>query len=522
MNKKIIFGGTLLLSLILLSSSSISASFISPISTEINLEKQNEKGYMKEDSFNGKMLLKQLFFGRNNELQLNLFTSTITTTCDEVEKSAEINFGLLNNLDVDNDENTGIDGKDIRVQYLILPYIQTSPELAIGAIFSVTVELLGEEISDKEFSLSASIADNTLTVGYESPEESSNKIPNRIQLSSILFIQLSDKTIGFIVNMNPSYESGQNEKEIILFAGYDDSNVKRYYSFGFQPATETQITICSTLDPNKWEYTFAKDSPYDTTFTAKMTKTVDDITKETTLTIDSLPDEISFELALTPFSSEGGSIEYQSDTMYDISVLVETNDIGQCKYAVIKNTPRTLFAEWLPSKVNGFYHVDIDSDGTTIYLLNTLNEPTINLSLNDLSTVDLTAFWNLTNPGNFEVFKDPSLHIDLDILFDEWEANIDAEPTAEHIYFSWKSNVSGFLTLDTDQLPLSNIDLLVKGPENGISIFGETLAADDFHLEWTVWPLTEFYVDKTGWIDFFSISIDIYVNDQWYHIWPLF
>ncbi len=518
MNKKIIFGGALLISLILLSSSSISVSINSPISTEINLENNS----VNEDPFNGKILLKNLLFGRNNELQLNIFTSTITTTCDTVEKSSDIHFGLFNDLDVDNDENTGVEGKDIRVQYLILPYIQTSPKFAIGAIFSVTVELLGEEISDKEFSLSASIADNVLTVGYESPEGSANKIPNRIQLSSILFIQLSDKTTGFIVNMNPSYDSSQNEKEIILFAGYDDSNVNRCYSFGFQPAAETQITICSTLDINKWEYTFTKDSPYDTTLTAKMIKTVEDITKETTLTIDSLPDEISFSLSLTPFSSEGGSIEYQSDSMYDISVLVETNEIGRCKYAIIQNTPRSLSAEWLPSKENGFYHVDIDSDGTTIYLLNTLKSPSINLSLHQLSTVDLTAFWNLTNPGNIEVFKDPSLHIDLDILFDEWEADVDAEPTAEHIYFSWKSNVSGFLTLDTDELPLSNIDLLVKGPENGISIFGETLAADDFHLEWTVWPLTEFYVDKTGWIDFFSISIDVYVNNQWYHIWPLF
>jgi hypothetical protein len=522
MNKKIIFGGALLLSLILLSSSSMSISIISPISNETNLEQQNEKRYVEEGAFNGKMLLKQLFFGRNNELQLNIFTSTITTTCDEVEKTSEIYFGLSNDLDVDNDENTGVDGKDIRVQYLILPYIQTTPEFALGAIFSVSVELLGEEISSKEFSLSASIADNIITLGYESPESSSNRIPNRIQLSSVLFIRPSDKTTGFIVNMNPSYESGQIEKEIILFAGYDDSNVKRFYSFGFQPAAETQITICSTLNPNKWEYAFSTNSPFDTTFTAKIAKTVDGITKETTLTIDSLPDEISFALSLTPFSSEGGSIEYESDSMYDISVLVETDDIGQCKYAVIQNTPRSLYAKWLPSKENGFYHVNIDSDGTTIYLLNTLNEPTINLSLNELSTVDLTAFWNLTNPGNIEVFKDPSLHIDLDIIFDEWEADIDAEPTAEHIYFSWKSNVSGFLTLDTDQLPLSNIDLLVKGPENGISIFGETLAADDFHLEWTVWPLTEFHVDKTGWIDFFSISIDVYVNDQWYHIWPLF
>ena len=522
MNKKFLFGGVIFVTIFLLFSASVPAAY-KPASTSEKIYGENKTLYsLDEETIDGRMVLKNLFFGRSKELQLNFFTSTINTVCNDVEKTSEIIFGLNNELDVDNNENTGVNGKDIQVQYLILPYILPTPEFTIGALFTVNVKLLGDEIEDDPFSLSAVIADNLISVGYESPEGPSNKIPNSIQLSSLIFFQPSQQTTGFTFNMNPSYQSGQAEKQIILSAGINDDTVQRTYRFGFQPASETQITLRSTLDPNKWEYTFTRDTPFDTTFTAEIAKTVEGITKETTLTIDSLPEEISFSLALTPFSSEGGSIEYQSETMYDVSVLVETSDIGRCKYALIKNTPRELSAEWIPSRENGFYHVAIDSDGTSIYLLNSLNTPTINLSIKDLSTVDLTAFWNLTNPGDFEVFKDPSLHIDLDILFEEWEAEIDAEPTAEHIFFSWKSNVSGFLNLDTDQLPLSNIDLLVKGPENGISILGETLTADDFHLEWTVWPLTEFYVDKTGSLTFLSLSIDVYVNDQWYHLWPLF
>jgi hypothetical protein len=522
MNRKILFWGVIFISILLLFSAGVSAAFKPSLVNETIYEKNKKEVSINKETIDGRSLLKNLFFGRNKDLQLNLFSSTVNTVCDDVEKTSEIVFGLYNKIDVDNNENTGVNGKDIQVQYLILPYILPTPDFTIGALITVGVKLLGDEIEDSSFSLSAVIADNLISVGYESPQGPSNKIPNSIQLSSLIFFQPSKQTTGFTFNMNPTYESGQAEKQIFLSAGVNDENVQRTYRFGFQPATETQITICSTLDPNKWEYTFTRDTSFDTTFTAEITKAVEGITKQTTLTIDSLPEEISFSLALTPFSSEGGSIQYQSETMYDVSVLVETNDIGRCKYALIKNTPRELSAEWIPSRENGFYHVSIDSDGTSIYLLNSLNTPTINLSIRELSTVDLTAFWNLTNPGNFEVFKDPSLHIDLDILFDEWEAELDAEPTAEHIYFSWKSNVSGFLNLDTDQLPLSNIDLLVKGPENGISILGETLTADDFHLEWTVWPLTEFYVDKTGSLTFLSLSIDVYVNDQWYHLWPLF
>jgi hypothetical protein len=524
MTKKNIFWGVLFTTFMLLFSNGFALA-----NPELVFEKKhyptNESLIRSEEpEINTRSIMKNMFFGRSDskDLQLNFFTSTIKTVCDDVEKTSEITFGMMNEIDVDNDPNTGVNGKDIQVQYLVLPIILPSPELTIGAMFSVSVERIGNEIKDDAFSLSAMLADNLVSVGYESPEDASNEIPKRIQLSSMIFIEPLSGTTGFTIAMDPSYESGEQRKQISLFAGFDDSNVKRTYTFGFQPASETQITLRSTKDPDKWTYTFTKDTPFDTVFTAEMSKISNGVTKETKLTIDSLPNEISFSLALTPFSSEGGSIEYESDSMYDVSVLVETSDIGRCKYALIKNTPRALSAEWIPSRENGFYHIDLNSDGTSIYLFNSLSNPTINLSINELSTVDMTAFWNLTNPGDFEIFKDPSLQVDLNLLFEDWEAELDAEPTAEHIYFSWKSNISGYMTLDTDQLPLSNIDLLVRGPQNGLSVTGETLSADDFHLEWTVWPLSEFYVHKSGTVDFLSLSVDVYVNDGWIHLWPLF
>lgn len=523
MNEKTLVTMIIFISVFLLVSTSATVAYKPNLPKESRTDKIESNAPHDEQTINGKMLLRSLFLDRNKDQLLDFLTSSINTVYNnDVEKSSEIIFGLFNDLDVDNNDNTGVDGKDIRVQYFVLPYISLTPEFTIGAVFSVSVELLTEDIKDNAFSLSATLGENRISVGYESPEDQTNNtIPDRIKVSTMVFFQPNLDTTGFTFNLNPTYESNQAEKQIILFAGFDDTNVERTYAFGFQPASETQITITSTRNPDEWEYVFTKDSAFDTVFTAEMTRTTDRTTKQTTLTIDSLPNEISFSLALTPFTPDGGSIQYQSETMYDVSVLVETEEIGRCKYALIENTPRQLSAEWIPSRENGYYHITIDSDGTTIYLLNSLRIPTINISISDLSTVDLTTYWNLTNPGDIEIFKDPSLHIDLDILFEDWDAEIDAEPTAEHIYFSWKSNVSGYLTFDTDQIPLSDIDLLIHGPENGIRIIGETLAAEDFHLEWTVWPLSDFYVDRTGSIDFFSLSIDVFVNDQWYHLWPL-
>lgn len=524
MNKRIIFCGVILVSFLLVFSSGLTMAYTS----DTPLLSKNKNGEtvldVEEQTINARKVMKNLFFGKveNREPQFNFLTSKITTEINDFEKTSEITFGLSNEIDVDNDENTGVNGKDIKVRYFILPYFVSNPEFAIGAVFSVSIERIGNEIKDDSFSLSAETADGLVSVGYASPEASSNEIPERIQLSTIIFVEPVESTLGFSFIMDPTYESNQAQKQIRLFSSFNDTNVKRSYSFGFQPASKTQITLRSTKEIDKWRYALSRDSSFDPVFTAEMKKTVDGTTDETKLTIDSLPEEMSFTLSLTPFSSEGGSIGYNSDEMYDVSVIAETAELGRCNYALIKNTPRKLSAEWIPSRENGFYHVDIDSDGTSIYLLNSLQTPTINLSIQGLSTVDITSFWNLTNPGDLEVIKNPSLDIDLDIIFDEWVAQLDAKPTAENICCSWKSNVSGFLTLDTNQDPLSNIDLLIKGPESGVNIIGETLSAEDFQLIWTVWPLSEFNINKSGSLDFFSLSIDVFVNDQWYHLWPWF
>lgn len=511
MKKQFVSGGVIFIVFLLIFSTGIAA---------IQIQKENTNSSLKEGQLNVSSLLKGLFFRASSDSTslLDLLTGTIRTHCAGVEKTSEVTFALYNDIDVDNNENTGLNGKDIRVQYLILPYFLPSPDLTLGVMLSVNVDRIGEEIKDQAFSLSAEIADKTLTVGYQSPDQQFNEIPDSIQLSTTVFLKLTDNTMGFSFHMNPSYDSNQNEKKITLFGSVEHSAVTNEFSFEFEPATETDITISSTKKPNEWQYKFSKDTSFETMFTAEISKGVNEETKDTILTIDPLPDDITFSLSLTPFSSEGGSISYQCDQMHDVSVLVETSDLGICRYALIKNTPRRIDAEWLPLKENGFYHINIDSDGTQISLLNTLTNPTINLSITDLSTIDMTAFWNLTNPGDFEVIKDPSLHVDLDFLFEEWIMNLDAEPTAEKISFSWDTNNSGFIAMDTDWQPLNQMELHMLGPDLGVNIAGETLKAEDFRLNWTE---TIFPVEITGELDFFSIAIHVFIDGIWYKLWPL-
>ena len=504
-------GGTIFIVFLLIFSTSLTA---------IQIQNKNtNKSVIQNKELNVSSLLKGLFLKTSDSTSLlDLLKSSIRTNCEGIEKTSEITFALYNDIDVDNNENTGINGKDIQVQYLILPYFLPSPDFTIGAMLSVNVERLNDDIKDKEFSLSAGIADKTITVGYQSPDQQFNEIPNSIQISTAVFLKLSDNTIGFSFQMNPSYTSNQDQKKIRLFGSTEYGGVSHGFSFDFEPATETDITISSTKKPNEWQYEFSKDSLFDTDFTAEFEKTTNGETKQTLLNINPLPNDIFFTLGLTPFSSEGGQISYQCNQMHDVSVLVETSDLGLCKYALIKNTPRSIDAEWLPSRQNGFYHIDIDSDGTQISLLNKLNNPTINLSISDISTVDMTAFWNLTNPGDFKVMKDPSLHVDLDFLFEEWIMSLDAEPTAEEISFSWFNNDSGFVTMDTNWQPLNQMELHMVGPELGVNIAGETFKAENFRVNWSE---TIFPVEITGNLDFFSIGIHVFIDGTWYKLWPL-
>ena len=87
--------------------------------------------------------------------------------------------------------------------------------------------------------------------------------------------------------------------------------------------------------------------------------------------------------------------------------------------------------------MNGSYVIRVESDGTDFILKNSLDNPTINFTVNNLESINVTATWNLTNPGDFTVTKDPSLNIDIEFMIGKWIATLDAQPVANHLSASW-------------------------------------------------------------------------------------
>ena len=207
--------------------------------------------------------------------------------------------------------------------------------------------------------------------------------------------------------------------------------------------------------------------------------------------------------------------------MYDVELIVSTNELGICKYATILNTPRKIIAEWIPTKINGYYSISVDSNGTDFRVMDKLVDPGINFVINNMSTIDVVSYWNFTNPGDFIVKKTTELDVDLDFRIGEWIAKLNAKPTANKVSTTWLIGVTGYITIDTDDKPLTTIDLLIKGEELGLHIIGESFRSEDFDIAWTLWPPVEWDLSVTGNIEFISLVIDIFLNGDWLHLWPL-
>jgi len=451
---------------------------------------------------------------------MGIFDSIVHTNCNGVEKSTSVSFFTSEDIDVDDNPDTGVDGSDVTVQYRILPWIEFEFDLGLGLTFQIIVERLGEEIKDSDFSVSIEVGEGDLIFGCYSPDETGNEIPDSTVVTFKIYFYLFARTNGYELTIDPQYDSGNNGKKLELFAEYNEEQIKRGYSFEFNPAVSTEISYEATKKQGVWDYSFDRKSSIPTILTSTFSTTENSVTKDTKIVIDKLPSDLNFELGITPLSEGGGQFLYESNDMYNIEMSVQSNELGSLGYSFLRNTPRRLYAEWTPTFLNGKYHLDIDSDGTDFYLKDSEYSPVIDLTVNNVENIGFTAYWNLSNPGDFVIYKNKDLVVDLDFKLGNWIAELTTQQTADFISTEWLIDTEGYFTVDTDWKPLSTVDLLIEGPTAGIHTTGETFKAKDFRLDWTLWPPQEWNLVAIGDLSFFSVSIDVKLNSVWRHLWP--
>jgi len=451
---------------------------------------------------------------------IDLFTSTVHTDCEGVEKSTKVLFTQTKKIDVDNNQNTGENGNDVQIQYLLLPVIEQTDDFSIGISFILNMQRLNEDIKNKDFIAKMEIGNEYINIGFKSPKNPDNEIPKSVSTAFTLMFYLGDNTRGYRFSLDPSYDTNMQDKKIVLLTEFNTGERENIFQYELNPSVKLNSEVKSTLIGGKWHYSFDKISEWDSTATTTYTSVTQEETKTTKFIIDKLPDEISFALDFTPFSNNGGKLSYESQEYYDISLSVESNQMGVLKYATLDNTPKMITAEWKPSILNGYYNVNIESDGTTFTIQDDLVNPDKKFVLTNLEDIDFKTRWNLSNPGDLSIEKTNGLNANLELKLEEWTATIDSEFTAKNIKFDWDLDSSGYLKLDSFDEPITTTDISLMSEDIGFKTIGESLTADDFELYWTLWPPKDFDITSQGFLDFIDLTIDVFFEGSWYHIWP--
>jgi hypothetical protein len=494
------------------------------ISKTTNDIKNNENKILKNRPGFAQLLnnlLGRLISNRPGLIKTGIFLNNIYTNCDGIEKTTSIMFGRTTEIDVDNNPETGNEnGADINIKFYIQPWFDTSSDIGVGLIFSLLINRLSDDIKESDFSISLEIGNGILKLGYWSPSETGNEIPDSTTLSLKIFFYIFQRTRGVNLNIKPQYNTGIENKKIALFSEVNIDTINQRTSIEFDPAIETDISFISTKKQGVWEYNFNRESSQDSKVTTIFTTKEGGVTKETILTIDKLPEELIFSLGITPLTNGGGTFLYESNEMYNIELQIKGNYITNSIYSLLRNTPRRIYAEWIPSLDNGEYHIDIDSDGTDFIIRDAEINPIVNFEVTGIKSIDLDAYWNFTNPGTFTVYKNNELNVDINLSIGSWVAKLNAKPTANYLTTSWLIDTSGYMTIDTNWVSLSTMDLLIKGPLIGLRTIGESFKAQDYKVTWNLWPPQEVDLDITGDLNFISVNMDLYLIDGWYHLWP--
>jgi len=244
------------------------------------------------DRFRNNRLIEEMNNKVNEKNLLNdLFNVMIHTKCGEVEKSKELNWIRIDNIDVDNDSGTGVGGKDIEIKYLIFPWIEFEPDIAFGAIFYLTIDRITEDIKNENFTvnLETTFGENEVQVGYWSPDIEGNEIPDSVTVTLTILYYPTQKGIGYKLDVIPNYDSGNYDKEIVMLAKYSGDNIERDFSIEFDPPIETHIEYKPTKSEGLWQYEFIRYSGSNSTVTTTLRKVDGGEEGKTTFVIDKLP-----------------------------------------------------------------------------------------------------------------------------------------------------------------------------------------------------------------------------------------
>ena len=470
--------------------------------------------------------------GFRNNVFPTPFGGWIYTRCDGIEKRTSIIRGLLLPIDVDNNSETGVDGNDIQVRFFIYPWIEMD-DVGIVLVFitTISVERLGDEIKNSDFEiyleillpdLFSSSTSHRLRIGYYSPEN--EEIPTLAEGTIkfkpyFIYGKKPELSFGII----PSFDTTEDQILILIsdYAKFENTNmvVHRTFSVEYDPAVTATVKIKPGTSEDMWGYTFTRSAEKSTTVTFSYNiEKAGNISRSIVLNIDKLPEFLSFELGLTPFSSGGGSLKYRSSSEYNITLSVTGSRLGICKHFIVKYIPTEIDATWVPKLIGGYLNLRTSSNRSKFIIKDVNYEPYTRFSFANISEM-INATWEFNKTGYLELTSSqPGAIISFDWNKDGFDINISTKLGTSYFFTSWDIDIPGYLELDCNGDYLFSYQFKVEFYDIfGLIIRTDLLQAEDYRMEWE--SLLPPVINTSGYLKIIgNIDLGIMLGGTWYWI----
>ena len=459
-----------------------------------------------------------------------MFDMHIYTKCGDVEKNTSIIYGLLFPIDVDDNSNTGENGKDIKVRFLILPYLsQKNFGWVLSFSIVMDVERLGNEIKDEDFEIYAyfhlsledyGYGDHEFRIGYSSPE--GKELPRNEILSLTIYPYLMyDKNPDFILQNTPVFDGEESDMDVIArYSGnFGGNTFDHNVAISCQPAIPSTIKFTPDFSISKINTSISRTADKDTTLTLKYNGKINDEEMGVALTIDKIPREMTFSILYNIFgpSGENGMIDYESSSEFNVTLTVEVSKIGLMGTMRLEYLPRHFAAEWSGRVYGGYINVSVNSQLTKFIICDDIDNPSVYFSIS-----------NITNSANFSWGMDQGGYIELRSghegpktdfyrILGSMRVEMISEMKTDYLFLSWNIDQEGYVTLDTNGNWLNEFSFNFTIDSNvGLLIGASFLKADNFRAEWVIWPPN---FQLSGDINFIgNIVFSVMLGGAWYPI----
>ncbi len=418
------------------------------------------------------------------------------TNYDGIEKISPI-IEAINGIDVDNNSETGKNGKDIKIALLILPYIQKLDEKWVLAIsFALKIIRLGEEI--KEGKLIAYFSglipyqgkQHNIKLGYCSKEEIPKEI--RIVLTVLPYI-LYEEQPEIYINVEPIFDGDYKNLSIIL--EYDKGKTL----IGYYPACPTIIRFSRSED----KMGLAVERR---TYAKQTIKISYEGTIGVNLTLENIPKRIAFTIGYGE-----NYFEYEAEEEFNASLIIEI--FGQKGCVKIEYLPRHLIVNF---GKEGYIYLYIDEKKTKFLVCDDLVSPSISLSIYNLSG-EAELQWVAGREGYISIKGFKGMETEFFANKENIYFRMFSQLKAENFVMGWNISSMGYISFDTnwEWLCFYSLNLTID-KVFGVLVEANMLRAEDFKVSWNAIPPS---FQKTGKIEFIGDFIfSIMLNGKWYDV----